>query len=119
MHRLKNKNSALAAELRTLRTEQMFMMTGTPLQNNTTELWTLLSLLDANLFPDLQDFLHRFGTLTGSEQVEKLREAIRPYLLRRHKTDVQLSLAPLEETIIWVEMTVRCSPAPSLFDSKN
>jgi len=42
-----------------------------------------------------------FGTLTDSAQVERLNAKIRPYLLRRQKNDVEKSLAPLEETIVW------------------
>ena len=106
VHRLKNKDSALASELRTLRAEQTFMLTGTPLQNNTTELWALLSLLSPDLFPSLESFLHQFGTLTGAAQVDELRDKIRPYLLRRHKSDVEKDLAPMVETIVWVEMTL-------------
>jgi chromodomain-helicase-DNA-binding protein 7 len=132
-HRLKNKDSAVAAELRSLSTEHLLLLTGTPLQNNTTELWAhasahhgarpsfptgtplqnnttelwaLLSLLDTALFPDLDAFLARFGTLTETAQVEELKEMIRPYLLRRQKSDVLRgddSLAPLEETCM-------CSP---------
>ena len=52
----------------------------------------------------------RFGTLDSVEQVDALRETIRPYLLRRQKGDVLKgddSLAPLEETIVWVEMTLQ------------
>ena len=130
-HRLKNKDSAVAAELRSLSTEHLLLLTGTPLQNNTTELWAhasahhgarpsfptgtplqnnttelwaLLSLLDPQLFPSLEDFLRRFGKLTDSHQVDELREKLRPYLLRRQKGDVLSgTLAPLEEVIIGVE----------------
>ena len=87
-HRLKNKDSAVASELRSLSTEHLLLLTGTPLQNNTTELWALLSLLDTALFPDLDAFLAKFGTLTESSQVEELKATIRPYLLRRQKSDV-------------------------------
>lgn len=38
--------------------------------------------------------------------MERLNAKIRPYLLRRQKNDVEKSLAPLEETIVWVEMTL-------------
>ena len=108
-HRLKNKDSAVAAQIHALDTEHMLMMTGTPLQNNTTELWALLSLLDPQLFPSLDDFKERYGTLTQVDQVDELKSAIRPYLLQRQKGDVLKgddSLAPLEETIVWVEMTL-------------
>uniref|UniRef100_A0A7S3AJF1 Helicase C-terminal domain-containing protein n=1 Tax=Haptolina ericina TaxID=156174 RepID=A0A7S3AJF1_9EUKA len=105
-HRLKNKDSALAQDLRTLEVEHMHLLSGTPLQNNTTELWALLYFLDPALFPSLELFLRDFGTLTDSSQVDRLNEKIRPYLLRRQKGDVEKSLVPLDETIIWVEMTI-------------
>ena len=105
-HRLKNKDSALAADLRTLTIEHSHLLSGTPLQNNTTELWSLLYFLDQNLFPSLDTFLDEFGTLTEAAQVDALNERIRPYLLRRQKGDVEKTLTPLEETIIWVELTL-------------
>ena len=113
-HRLKNKDSALAADLRTLDVEHMHLLSGTPLQNNTTELWALLYFLDPELFPNLDAFLAEFGTLTDSAQVDALNERIRPYLLRRQKGDVEKTLVPLEETIIWVTLT---PPHPPLSHS--
>ncbi|KAL1514522.1 hypothetical protein AB1Y20_003620 [Prymnesium parvum] len=105
-HRLKNKDSALANDLRTLQVEHLHLLSGTPLQNNTTELWALLNILDSQLFPSLELFIRDFGTLTDSAQVDRLNEKIRPYLLRRQKGDVEKSLVPLDETIIWVELTL-------------
>ena len=106
-HRLKNKDSALANDLRQLNVEHMHLLSGTPLQNNTTELWALLFFLDPSLFPSLDGFLAEFGTLESATQVDALNERIRPYLLRRQKGDVEKSLSALEETIIWVEMTLQ------------
>tara|TARA_B100000524_G_scaffold323240_1_gene205045 strand:- start:266 stop:580 length:315 start_codon:yes stop_codon:yes gene_type:complete len=68
-------------------------------------MWALLSFLDPNLFPSLDAFEAEFGTLTDAAQVERLNAKIRPYLLRRQKNDVETTLVPLEETIVWVEMT--------------
>ena len=70
----------------------------------------LLSLLDSELFPSLEAFLAQFGTLTDAAQVEALKEAIRPYLLRRQKSDVLTGddcLAPLEETVPTQPLTIR------------
>jgi chromodomain-helicase-DNA-binding protein 7 len=74
-HRLKNKDSALAADLRTISMEHMHLLSGTPLQNNTTELWALLYFLDRQLFPSLDEFLAEFGTLTDSAQGDALSSA--------------------------------------------
>ena len=46
---------------------------GTPLQNNTTELWALLSILEPDLFPSLADFLAEYGTLVNADQVDALQ----------------------------------------------
>ncbi|CAI5728296.1 unnamed protein product [Hyaloperonospora brassicae] len=106
-HRLKNRNSKLSVILRTRFTyENMLLLTGTPLQNNVEELWVLLNFLDTKKFESKEAFLERFGELTDSAQVERLHSELKPYLLRRMKEDVEKSLAPKEETIIEVELTV-------------
>ena len=46
------------------------LMTGTPLQNNTTELFSLLNFIEPAKFPDLEKFAARFGSITTQEQVQ-------------------------------------------------
>ena len=75
-HRLKNKDSALANDLRQLSVEHMHLLSGTPLQNNTTELWALLNFLDPALFKSLDDFHAEFGTLTDAAQIDMLNERV-------------------------------------------
>ncbi|KAG1712987.1 hypothetical protein DVH05_000717 [Phytophthora capsici] len=84
----------------------VLLLTGAPLQNNVEELWVLLNFLDSKKFASKEDFLDSFGELTDSAQVERLHSELKPYLLRRMKKDVEKSLAPKEETIIEVELTV-------------
>ncbi|KAH7482156.1 hypothetical protein KRP22_009845 [Phytophthora ramorum] len=106
-HRLKNRNSKLSNILHTrFKFENMLLLTGTPLQNNVEELWVLLNFLDQKKFESKENFLESFGELTDSAQVEKLHSELKPYLLRRMKEDVEKSLAPKEETIVEVELTV-------------
>jgi SNF2 family DNA or RNA helicase len=50
-HRLKNRQSRIATELKQFKYDQLLLLTGTPIQNNTEELWTLLNLLDRDKFP--------------------------------------------------------------------
>ena len=49
-HRLKNKSCRLITELRTFKFNHLILLTGTPLQNNTEELWTLLNFLEPVAF---------------------------------------------------------------------
>lgn len=81
------------------------LMTGTPLQNNTQELWTLLNFIEPYKFPSLEDFQLNFGNMANREQVEALQKKISPYMLRRVKEDVAKDIPAKEETVIDVELT--------------
>lgn len=112
-HRLRNINSKLLECMRTVAMkgqvaygyQHRILMTGTPLQNNTVELWTLLNFIEPAKFPDMEKFKARFGSVTTQEQVEQLQRRIAPHLLRRVKEDVAKDIPPKEETIIDVELT--------------
>ena len=88
-HRLKNKSSKILECLRLLKCHRRLLLTGTPIQNNTGELWTLLNFLEPDVFASAVKFEERFGALEESKQVEALQERIRPYVLRRMKEAVE------------------------------
>jgi len=50
-------------------------MTGTPLQNNTEELWCLLHFLAPDAFADLEQFVYEFGNPPTAAQVPRLLPA--------------------------------------------
>ena len=104
-HRLKNRDSKALGVLKTLNYKSTVAMTGTPLQNNVGELWTMLNLLDEAKFPSLEAFIELYGDMHSAEQVSALTQKLRPYLLRRTKADVDLGVLPMEETLITVEIT--------------
>jgi len=76
-HRLRNVNSKLLECMRSVVTkgqvaygyQHRVLMTGTPLQNNTVELWSLMNFIEPAKFPDLEKFAARFGNITTQEQV--------------------------------------------------
>jgi superfamily II DNA or RNA helicase len=103
--RLKNIDSKLARNLRAFKSSHRILLTGTPLQNNITELWTLLNFIEPAKFNSLDDFLGAFGTITSSEQVQELHRVLQPYLLRRLKEDVEKSIPAKEEIVMNVELT--------------
>eukprot|EP01114_Cavostelium_apophysatum_P015128 TRINITY_DN4061_c0_g1_i1.p1 TRINITY_DN4061_c0_g1~~TRINITY_DN4061_c0_g1_i1.p1 ORF type:complete len:2056 (-),score=800.22 TRINITY_DN4061_c0_g1_i1:68-6235(-) len=103
--RLKNTNSKLLENLRTFKADHRILLTGTPLQNNTQELWTLLNFVEPVKFASVKDFMAEYGQLENSEQVDKLHAILRPHLLRRMKEDVEKSIPPKEETLVEVELT--------------
>ena len=80
------------------------MLTGTPLQNNTEELFSLLNFLNPGKFASSANFNKEFGDLKTETQVDGLKEVLKPMMLRRLKEDVEKNLAPKEETIIEVSI---------------
>ncbi len=89
-HRLKNKNSKLFGALQTIHSEHRVILTGTPVQNSTAELWNLLHFIDGENFASSADFDREFTSDVGNNpvQLQKLHAMLRPYLLRRLKEDV-------------------------------
>ena len=104
-HRLKNIKSKLFEDLMSVPREFCLLLTGTPLQNSTEELWALLHFCDPISFASRDEFIGKFGQLQDAEQVANLHTVLRPYLLRRVKEDVEKALPPKEETILEVSLT--------------
>ena len=95
----------MLASLKKLPCKRILLLTGTPIQNNIEELWSLLNYIEPMQFPSLNGFKNQFGQLTTSEQVDNLHKVLKPFILRRQKEDVESSIPPLQETIIDIEMT--------------
>jgi len=85
--------------------QSRILMTGTPLQNNIQELWTLLNYIEPSKFPSMDDFSISYGNMASQEQVESLQKKISPFMLRRVKEDVAKDIPAKEETLIDVELT--------------
>lgn len=119
-HRLKNANCKLLRELKLLPIENKLLLTGTPLQNNLAELWSLLNFILPDIFSSHQEFESWFD-LSGrcsnealKEEMEekrrvqvvaKLHAILRPFLLRRMKSDVEQMLPRKKEIILYATMT--------------
>jgi len=103
--RLKNSSSKLFERLSLFKIPRKLLLSGTPLQNAMGELWSLLHFIEPDVFPDRDQFLNEFGDMRSVEQVTKLYHSLRPYVLRRLKSDVEKSLPAKEEILVEIELT--------------
>ncbi|XP_066276404.1 lymphoid-specific helicase-like isoform X2 [Branchiostoma lanceolatum] len=119
-HRIKNLNCRLIREIKKIPTANKILLTGTPLQNNLSELWSLLNYLLPEVFDDLGSFEEWFdftsiGEEGGEEKIveqeqEKnvlgmLHQVLTPFVLRRLKTDVDLNIPPKKELLVYAPLT--------------
>ncbi|KAK9722597.1 chromatin remodeling complex Adenosinetriphosphatase [Basidiobolus ranarum] len=106
-HRIKNENSLLSRIVRILPSRNRLLVTGTPLQNNLHELWALLNFLLPDIFSSAEDFDAWFQLYGGDQDavVQQLHKVLRPFLLRRIKSDVEKSLLPKKEVNLYVGMS--------------
>ncbi|KAK0167266.1 hypothetical protein PV327_004688 [Microctonus hyperodae] len=104
-HRIKNEKSKLSEFLREFKTANRLLLTGTPLQNNLHELWSLLNFLLPDVFNSSDDFDSWFNTnnfLGDNSLVERLHAVLRPFLLRRLKAEVEKGLKPKKELKVYI-----------------
>ncbi|KAL8240546.1 hypothetical protein R6Q59_013901 [Mikania micrantha] len=115
-HRLKNFKCKLLRELKWLHVENKLLLTGTPLQNNLAELWSLLNFILPDIFSSHEEFesWFDFSGKSNTEEAEEGRKArvvaklhaiLRPFLLRRMKEDVEHSLPRKKEIILYANLT--------------
>jgi ATP-dependent helicase STH1/SNF2 len=115
-HRMKNAGSKLSVTItQYYTTRYRLILTGTPLQNNLTELWAMLNFVLPTIFKSATSFDEWFNTpfantggqdkmeLTEEEQllvIRRLHKVLRPFLLRRLKKDVEKDLPDKTERVI-------------------
>ncbi|WP_458246356.1 SNF2-related protein [Streptomyces sp. MAI_2237] len=101
---VKNPYSATAKALRTIPSPARVALTGTPVENNLSELWALLDWTTPGLLGPLKSFRARHARAVengeDAEAVERLARLVRPFLLRRKKSDPGIvpELPPKTET---------------------
>ncbi|XP_027348817.1 ATP-dependent helicase BRM isoform X2 [Abrus precatorius] len=122
--RMKDRDSVLARDLDKYRCHRRLLLTGTPLQNDLKELWSLLNLLLPEVFDNKKAFNDWFskpfqkeGPTQNTEDdwletekkviiIHRLHQILEPFMLRRRVEDVEGSLPPK------VSIVLRCKMSP-------
>ncbi|KAG9286463.1 hypothetical protein G9A89_014629 [Geosiphon pyriformis] len=133
-HRIKNLNCKLIKELKSYNSANRLLLTGTPLQNNLAELWSLLNFLLPDIFDDWENFQtwFNFSALNEKDGQEKilaeeqenmiitnLHTILKPFLLRRLKSDVEYDLPKKREYLLYAPITQEQKELYDAVISKN
>ena len=105
---IKNPSAQIHRCVRTLVSKHRLSLTGTPVENSTTELWAQMSFLNPGLLGSLRAFQRSFvkpiEEQEGGAERELLKKTVAPFILRRRKSEVLTELPPKEEILQYTEM---------------
>jgi E1A-binding protein p400 len=116
-HNIKNFQSQRWQTLINFNTQRRLLLTGTPLQNNLMELWSLLHFLMPHVFRSRKEFSHWFSnpmnniiegnSSRNDDLISRLHGIIRPFVLRRLKKDVETQMPGKYEHIVKCHLSRR------------
>uniref|UniRef100_A0A663DPS4 Chromodomain-helicase-DNA-binding protein 1-like n=1 Tax=Aquila chrysaetos chrysaetos TaxID=223781 RepID=A0A663DPS4_AQUCH len=107
-HRLKNQSSLLYKTLSEFSVGFSLLLTGTPIQNSLQELYSLLSLIEPDIFPreQVKEFVEYYQAIEKeSEPAKELHNLLQPFLLRRVKSEVAAELPKKVEVVLYHGMS--------------
>lgn len=106
---IKNYASQTTMAVQLLESDHRFALSGTPMENNLTELYSLFRFLNPTMFGTIEDFnasytapIQKYG---DKDAADSLRRKIFPFILRRLKKDVLDDLPPRIDQTLYVEMS--------------
>jgi non-specific serine/threonine protein kinase len=105
--KIKNPQTKTYQAIEKLSSQNRLCLTGTPVENSITDLWSQFNFLNPGIFGNQRDFENRFGSNGDSAVIQQnlLRKIIKPFILRRKKEDVLAELPERTEITQYIEMT--------------
>ncbi|MEM9986343.1 MAG: DEAD/DEAH box helicase, partial [Bacteroidota bacterium] len=106
---IKNTQAKRSKAAKTLQAQFKLLTTGTPIENHLGELWNLFDFLNPGLLGSLEHFNARYATPIerdqDAERKSQLRKLLRPFILRRRKSEVLEELPEKTEITLSVELS--------------
>ncbi|SIQ68844.1 DEAD/DEAH box helicase [Pontibacter lucknowensis] len=106
---IKNPDSNTSKAVRSLKSRHRLILTGTPVENSTMDLWSQMSFINPGLLGNQHFFRNEFLKPIEKEKDEhktrRLHALIKPFILRRHKSQVARELPPKIEHTTFCKMT--------------
>ncbi|MFN8437007.1 MAG: SNF2-related protein [Cytophagales bacterium] len=106
---IKNPSSTIAQDVNSLKSTHKLVLTGTPIENSTLDLWSQMNFVNPGLLGTQQFFKTEFLTPIEKkkdlDKVKKLHALVKPFILRRKKNQVATELPDKIEQIVYCDMT--------------
>lgn len=106
---IKNPQSNIAGAVKSLSSKYRMILTGTPIENSTMDLWSQMSFVNPGLLSNQKyfkdEFLIPIEKKNDVEKKEKLYSLIKPFLLRRQKSQVVTELPDKIEQVRFCDMS--------------
>jgi len=106
---IKNPDSHIAKAVKKLKSRRKLVLTGTPVENSTMDLWSQMSFVNPGLLGNKKFFKDEFVTpiekKRDEQKSQKLATLIKPFILRRHKSQVATELPDKIENVHYSGMT--------------
>jgi SNF2 family DNA or RNA helicase len=106
---LKNPQSATAKACFDLNADQKLLLTGTPIENSITDLWSLMNLANPGYLGSYNKFVKSYGQKIEKEgngnKITELKKFVEPFILRRTKEQVAKELPKRHEQTLYCEMS--------------
>ncbi len=105
---IKNHVSLLFKTVKIINSAHRLALSGTPIENHTMELWSLMNFLNPGLLGSARDFKNRYALpieqANSVEKATRLAKMVLPFILRRTKKEVLKDLPEKEEIVYYCEM---------------
>jgi len=112
---IKNRQTQNARAVKAVRARHRLVLTGTPMENSVLDLWSIFDFLMPGYLGSAKDFRERYEIPIAREKDQaiqsRLARRLRPFLLRRLKTDVAKDLPEKLEQVSFCDLTQRQSAA--------
>lgn len=117
---IKNPDTSQTLAVKSLKAEFKIAMTGTPVENRLTELWSIFDFINKGYLGSLREFQKRYAVpiekFKQTNRAEKLKLSISPFVLRRLKTDKSV-ISDLPEKVVLDEYCYLSKTQAALYES--
>lgn len=119
-HNIKNINSQVHKAVMMLNAKHRFALSGTPIENSLSELYALFRFVNPGMFRSFNDFKNKYLIPIEEKKdidvMNELKAKVKPFILRRLKSEVLNELPPKVENTVLIEMNERHK---SLYEEKK